>query len=283
MNKESKKIWPKMVGGGIAGIFEIGLFHPIDTLTKRTMYNKEKISKKNLSQILFKEYSDKNILDKYKSLYAGAKFGMFYKILQRTYKYGGQSVLNEKLKLTDNKSLNQAITGSLIGAGEVILLPLDVLKIRMQTNPDLIKNKSFLNIIKEEGMGLYRGSGITIIRNMPGSFALFGANSFTKNVIFDLKDEQKATLHQNFISSTIGALTCITVSNPMDVIKVRIQAENKKQNYKKMAKEMLKEEGIGSFFKGLLPKSLTIAPKLIFSFTIAQEIIKRIYRLTDNE
>ena len=87
------------MGGGIAGIFEIGLFHPIDTLTKRTMYNKEKMSRKNLSQILFKEYSDKNILDKYKSLYTGAKFGMFYKILQRTYKYGGQSVLNEKLKL----------------------------------------------------------------------------------------------------------------------------------------------------------------------------------------
>jgi len=281
MNKESKKIWPKMVGGGIAGIFEIGLFHPIDTLTKRTMYNKEKMNRKNLSQILFKEYSKENILNKYKSLYTGAKFGMFYKVLQRTYKYGGQSVLNEKLKLTNNKSLNQAITGSLIGAGEVILLPLDVLKIRMQTNPDLIKNKSFTNIIKEEGVGLYRGSGITVIRNMPGSFALFGANSFTKNVIFDLKDEEKATLYQNFISSTIGALTCITVSNPMDVMKVRIQAENKKQNYKKMAKEMLKNEGMGSFFKGLLPKSLTIAPKLIFSFTIAQEIIKRIYQVSE--
>ena len=147
---------------------------------------------------------------------------MAYKILQRTYKYGGQSILNDHLTLTDNKSLNQAFTGALIGAGEVSLLPLDVLKIRSQTNPDLIKNKSIINIFKQEGMGLYKGSGVTILRNVPGSFALFGANSFTKNYIFNLENETKATFFQNFVSSTLGALASITISSPMDVIKVRV-------------------------------------------------------------
>lgn len=275
--KKEKQLWPKIVGGGISGVLEIGLFHPIDTLTKRLMFNTTSVNQNNFSKILFKENFNDTFVNKYKSLYTGAHFGMAYKILQRTYKYGGQSILNDHLTLTDNKSLNQAFTGALIGAGEVSLLPLDVLKIRSQTNPDLIKNKSIINIFKQEGMGLYKGSGVTILRNVPGSFALFGTNSFTKNYIFNLENETKATFFQNFVSSTLGALASITISSPMDVIKVRIQGNSSNNNsYLSIIKDMIKNEGFSSFFKGLPTKSLIIGPKLIFSFTIAQEITKKL-------
>jgi len=45
---------------------------------------------------------------------------------------------------------------SLIGIGEIVLLPLDVLKIKRQTNPESIAGKSLLQIIRQEGFGLYR-------------------------------------------------------------------------------------------------------------------------------
>ena len=35
-------------------------------------------------------------------------------------------------------------------------------------------------------------------------------------------------------------------------------------------KDIVREEGIGGVFKGAVPKVLMTAPKLIFSFTIAQ-------------
>lgn len=61
---------------------------------------------------------------------------------------------------------------SLIGAGEVVLLPLDVLKIKRQTNPESFRGRGMMKIIADEGFGLYRGTGWTMARNFPGSFAV---------------------------------------------------------------------------------------------------------------
>ena len=269
----------KIIGSSLSGVFEIGLFHPVDTIAKRLMYNKKNING-DLNKVLFNDYYNHNFINKYKSLYTGAHFAIGYKILQRTYKYGGQSILNDLIiKKNDNKNkkiMVQSMSGALIGAGEVILLPLDVLKIKMQTNPDSIKNNGFLKIIKQERMNLYRGTGMTIMRNVPGSFALFGGNSFTKEKIFNLDDSSKATFFQNFVSSTIGAICSISVSSPMDVIKTRIQADNNIGNARTIVKDLIKNEGPGAFFKGLGPKLLIIGPKLTFSFTIAQYLIQKI-------
>lgn len=71
----------------------------------------------------------------------------------------------------------QATAGSLIGVGEVLLLPLDVLKIKAQTNPAAFGEHKGLGMAKllwTEGRGLYAGAGATMMRNAPGSFALFG-------------------------------------------------------------------------------------------------------------
>ena len=61
---------------------------------------------------------------------------------------------------------------SLIGVGEVVLLPLDVLKIKRQTNPEAFRGRGVFKIIADEGLGLYRGTGWTMARNFPGSFAV---------------------------------------------------------------------------------------------------------------
>ena len=57
----------------------------------------------------------------------------------------------------------------------------------MQTNAQSLVNKNFSNIVKEQGIGLYRGAGMTMMRNIPGSFALFGGNSFMKEKVFRLR------------------------------------------------------------------------------------------------
>lgn len=61
---------------------------------------------------------------------------------------------------------------SLIGIGEIVLLPLDVLKIKRQTNPEAFRGRGVFRIVADEGFGLYRGWGWTAARNAPGSFAV---------------------------------------------------------------------------------------------------------------
>lgn len=42
------------------------------------------------------------------------------------------------------------------GVGEIVLLPLDVLKIKAQTNPESLKGRGVISIFAEEGMALYK-------------------------------------------------------------------------------------------------------------------------------
>ena len=53
---------------------------------------------------------------------------------------------NRYTMIIENKTINNAFTGSLIGAGEIILLPFDIFKIRMQTNPSLMKGKNKIEV-----------------------------------------------------------------------------------------------------------------------------------------
>lgn len=53
-----------------------------------------------------------------------------------------------------------------------VLLPLDVLKIKRQVNPEAFRGRGILRIIAEERGALYSGWGWTMARNAPGSFAV---------------------------------------------------------------------------------------------------------------
>lgn len=158
-----------------------------------------------------------------------------------------------------------ATAGSLIGIGEIVLLPLDVLKIKRQTNPEAFRSRGFFRIVADEGMGLYRGAGWTAARNAPGSFALFGGSAWAKEKLFKLEDYNAATWGQNFVASVVGASASLIVSAPLDVIKTRIQNRNfdNPESGFRILTNMMKNEGISSFFKGLTPKMLMTSPKLI--------------------
>jgi hypothetical protein len=154
------------------------------------------------------------------------------------------------------KAMMSSFAGSIIGIGEIILLPLDVLKIKRQTNPEAFRGRGVVRIVRDEGFGLYRGWGWTAARNAPGSFALFGGSAFTKGYLYKLDDYNKATWMQNFVASIAGASASLIVSAPLDVVKTRIQNRNfdNPESGMRIIRNMMVKEGITSFFKGLTPK-----------------------------
>lgn len=250
-------------------------------------------SPSQLNSVIFKDRASQSIVKRLSSLFPGLGYAAGYKVLQRVYKYGGQPFANEFLTKNfrptfenafgpkTGKAMMSATAGSLIGIGEIILLPLDVLKIKRQTNPESFRGRSFIRVLADEGVGLYRGWGWTAARNAPGSFALFGGSAFAKEYIFGLKDYSSATWTQNFVASIFGASASLIVSAPLDVIKTRIQNRNFENPEKGVTilKNMAKNEGIAAFFKGLTPKLLTTGPKLVFSFALAQTLIPAFDRL----
>lgn len=195
-----------------------------------------------------------------------------HQVLQRIYKYGGQPIVRDYLTKHHGSSFENAfgkktgkailhsVAGSLIGIGEIVLLPLDVLKIKRQTNPEAFRGRGVLRIVKDEGFGLYRGWGWTAARNAPGSLFLFGGSAFTKEYVFKLQDYNKATWFQNFIASIAGATASLLVSAPLDVIKTRVQNKNfeNPETGMQILTKMARNEGMGAFFKGLVPKVCSV-------------------------
>lgn len=263
-------------GAGTAGACELLIFHPVDTVAKRLMNSQEKLTGSNWQKVIFQDKATASIGTKYGSLFPGIGYGAIYKVTQRVYKFGGQPYVKEFLsskfggKDTATKSfLLNGLAGSMMGAGEVVLLPFDVLKIKMQTNPEYRK-MSMAQCFKQEGMQLYAGWGWTMARNVPGSFALFGGNALAKSAM-GITDDVKPTFLQTSLSSLVGSITSILVACPLDVVKTRIQSGKfGQQSGFTHISNIAKEEGLGAFFKGSVPKTLTVGPKLVFSFTIAQ-------------
>ncbi|KAI1788008.1 mitochondrial carrier [Ganoderma leucocontextum] len=285
--KGSDSATARILGSGASGIAELLVFHPVDTIAKRLMSNKSKVSSSTLSSIIFKDYATAPLGRKLLSLFPGLGYAAGYKITQRIYKYGGQpwfsDVLGRNYKegFTNTfgerkgKMMMQATAGSLTGIGEVVLLPLDALKIKRQVNPEAFCGRGVIRIFLEEGTTLYRGWGWTVARNAPGSFALFGASAVTKDYLFGIQDYHKATWGQNFVASIAGAVASITVAAPLDTVKTRIQNANfeHKVSGVTVVKDLVKNEGAAALFKGLTPKILVVGPKLVFSYTLAQSLI----------
>lgn len=290
---------PRVAGSAFAGIVELFGFHPVDTIAKRLMSNPTTVRAPGMtlamvadtySKVIFREAHSAPLLRKYTSLFPGLSFAAGYKILQRVYKFGGQPFVREAIDAWCGDRVTRwsggdkgkakiwinGISGALVGIGEVALLPLDVLKIKSQTNPLALRGRGLFTILREEKLrGLYRGAGWTVARNAPGSFALFGASALVKGRVFGLENFNDATFGQTFVASAVGGVASITVASPLDVIKTRIQRADfgSGETGLTILKDLLRKEGPGALFKGLIPKVLIVGPKLVFSFTIAQHMI----------
>ncbi|KAF2202302.1 mitochondrial carrier [Delitschia confertaspora ATCC 74209] len=285
---KKEKTTARLLGAGCAGIAELIVFHPVDTTAKRLMSNYGKItSATQLNSVIFRDAAHASIPNRFLSLFPGLGYAAAYKVLQRVYKYGGQPFVRDYLAKNhgdsfdrtfgkgNGKAIMHATAGSLIGIGEIVILPLDVLKIKRQTNPEAFRGRGLFKIVKDEGFGLYRGWGWTAARNAPGSFALFGGSAAAKEYFYKLTDYNAASWSQNFVASIAGASASLIVSAPLDVIKTRIQNrnfENPESGFR-IISNMMKNEGFTSFFKGLTPKLLMTGPKLVFSFWLAQTLI----------
>merc|ERR1711939_756931 len=206
----------RILGSGTSGIAELIIFHPVDTVAKRLMSNK--VTGKPMMEIVFREHANARAGQKFLSLFPGLGYAAGYKVLQRVYKFGGQPYFNDFLSKNfkgsfdrtfgekTGKAMMSSFAGSLTGIGEIVLLPLDVLKIKRQTNPEAFRGRGVVRIVRDEGFGLYRGWGWTAARNAPGSFALFGGSAAAKQYLYKLEDYNAATWTQNFVASIAGSV-----------------------------------------------------------------------------
>ena len=151
--------------------------------------------------------------------------------------------------------------------------PLDVMRVRYQVQGQFkAKYKSYLHtmnkIMKEEGTrGFYRGYSIAVISIPLFNCIYFPLYEFLKD---KLQKNNEMTLMRISLASGISGLASNIMLNPLWIIKTRIQANifnhisEQCSNPLKMLQSMIKEEGLRSLLKGIVPSLFGILHPMIY-------------------
>lgn len=162
------------------------------------------------------------------------------------------------------------------GAAKSVTAPLDRIKLLMQTHGlraglEGKKAIGFLEAVmliqNEEGIkGYWKGNLPQVIRIIPYSAAqLFSYEAYKK--LFQGKDGELSVLGRLGAGACAG-MTSTLVTYPLDVLRLRLAVDSGHRTMSEIALNMLREEGISSFYSGLGPSLIGIAPYIAVNFCV---------------
>lgn len=164
------------------------------------------------------------------------------------------------------------------------IVPLDVVKCRIQVHPDKYGNTitGFRVTVREEGLrGLGIGWAPTLIGySMQGMFK-FGLYEIFKVLYSDFVGEERAYLYRTLLYLTASASAEVFADvalAPMEALKVRMQTKTSwAGTLREGFPKLLKEEGLSGFYKGLQPLWLRQIPYTMMKFAAFERTIEFFY------
>ncbi|KAK9168150.1 hypothetical protein Syun_000290 [Stephania yunnanensis] len=168
--------------------------------------------------------------------------------------------------------------GAVAGAtAKTFTAPLDRIKILMQTHGLRVGQESAKKAIgffeavtligKEEGIkGYWKGNLPQVIRIIPYSAVqLFAYETYKK--LFRGGDGELSVIGRLAAGACAG-MTSTLVTYPLDVLRLRLAVEPGSRTMSQVALSMLRDEGVASFYNGLGPSLIGIAPYIALNFCI---------------
>ena len=192
----------------------------------------------------------------------------------------------------------------------MIMTPFDTVKQRMQLGYYSSLWNCFKTIIKKEGVGaLYISLPTTLFMNIPYGCVMVSVNESLKKV---LNPSGEYKMSSTMISGGIAGMIASILTNPLDVIKTRLQTQSLEPlrencprgasspllsrfpfsvvnkslpilaSPKEIMKSIYKEYGMLGFARGMFPRVLLQAPSVAISWT-AYETVKNLITYTTSE
>ncbi|KAJ4325379.1 Mitochondrial succinate-fumarate transporter [Neodidymelliopsis sp. IMI 364377] len=279
-----------LIAGGGAGMMEALVCHPLDTIKVRMQLSRrarmpgapKRGFLKTGSEIVKRETA----LGLYKGLGA-VLTGIVPKMAIRftSYEWYKQMLADSQGNVTSKSTF---MAGLAAGVTEAVLVvtPMEVVKIRLQAQHhsmadplDVPKYRNaahaLYTVLKEEGAGaLWRGVSLTALRQGTNQAANFTAYSELRS---RLQAYQGTTDLPGWQTSFIGLISGAMgpFSNaPIDTIKTRLQktpaepGQSAMSRITAIAADMWKQEGVRSFYKGITPRVMRVAPGQAVTFTV---------------
>jgi len=197
--------------------------------------------------------------------------------------------------------------GGFVAAGaaaswaEVVTIPLDTCKVRLQIQASLPKGDvpkykgmfhTFTTVMAEEGpQGLWKGLVPGLLRQCVFGTLRIGLYDHVKNFYHSEKTE--IPLYKKILAGLTTGTIGISIASPTDLLKVRLQAEgrlppNVPRRYKGTLDafgKIYREEGITGFWKGVGPnivRNATINAAELATYDQVKQTVMRDFGFKDN-
>ncbi|XP_057172519.1 phosphate carrier protein, mitochondrial isoform X1 [Ursus arctos] len=177
--------------------------------------------------------------------------------------------------------------GGIISCGttHTALVPLDLVKCRMQVDPQKYKGifNGFSVTLKEDGVrGLAKGWAPTFIGYSMQGLCKFGFYEVFKVLYSNMLGEENAYLWRTslYLAASASAEFFADIAlAPMEAAKVRIQTQPGYANtLRDAAPKMYKEEGLKAFYKGVAPLWMRQIPYTMMKFACFERTVEALYK-----
>jgi len=272
-----KTMLKNLVMGGTAGIIGATCTFPIDMVKTRLQNQRclpgQKQMYSNMLDCFFKIFSNEGFFGLYRGLPAQLIGIAPEKAIKLTINDALRYMFTDK-DTGNIKLVYEVIAGSVAGFSQVVATnPYEIVKVRLQTQAlveEAHQRKSAFSVVRELGFsGLFKGSGATLLRDVPFSAMYFSLFGNFKRILHE-RNGHLSTVDVFLCGITAGIIAGGTVT-PADVIKTRIQVKQSSGVAYKGIRDcffrIVREEGIRALYKGTLPRIMIISP--LFGITLA--------------
>ncbi|TKS91156.1 Phosphate carrier protein, mitochondrial [Collichthys lucidus] len=171
------------------------------------------------------------------------------------------------------------------GITHTAVVPLDLVKCRLQVDPDKYKSigNGFSVTVREDGVrGLAKGWAPTFIGYSMQGLCKFGFYEVFKIFYSDLLGEENTYLWRTslYLAASASAEFFADIAlAPMEAVKVRIQTQPGYANtLRECVPKMYGEEGIWAFYKGVVPLWMRQIPYTMMKFACFERTVEMLYK-----
>jgi len=252
------------LAGGFGGACLVAVGHPLDTIKVRLQTSNQY---KGFLDCFTQTLKREGPLGFYKGM-AAPLIGVTPMYAICFFGYGIGQQLQRKSP-DDKLTLNQiGLAGALSGVFTVVIMtPGERIKVLLQTqDPNNKKYNGPLDVVRKvyasSGIsGIYKGTGATLLRDVPGSYAYFAAYEYFKRTLSD--DSGKLNPLATLFAGGMAGVFNWLVSIPPDVLKSRLQSApdgTYPNGIRDVFKELIRKEGPLGLYKGIIPVMIRAFP-----------------------
>ncbi|XP_011191473.1 phosphate carrier protein, mitochondrial [Zeugodacus cucurbitae] len=171
------------------------------------------------------------------------------------------------------------------GTTHTFVVPLDLVKCRLQVDPKKYKNliNGFKVTIAEEGArGLAKGWAPTFFGYSAQGLCKFGLYEVFKVYYSNILGEENSYLYRTWLylaASASAEFFADIALAPMEAAKVKIQTTpGFANNLREALPKMIRDEGVTAFYKGLVPLWMRQIPYTMMKFACFERTVELLYK-----